>query len=56
MADTKVRSVQLRQNILDLQLDYEKQCKELTDQIRHSREILNGQIRQWEQNYVIRAP
>lgn len=56
MADLKVRRIQLRQNILDLKLDYEKQCRTLTDQVRHSREILIGQIRQWKQNYTIRAP
>ena len=56
MADSRGRMVQLQQTMLDLQLDYEKQCKTLEDQIRHSREILNGEIRQWEQNYVVRAP
>lgn len=56
MADSKARSIQLGQNILDLELDYEKQCRTLTDQIRHSREILIGQIGQWEQNYTIQAP
>lgn len=56
LTDSKIRMSQLEQSIIDLELDYQKQKKELEDEIRHSFEILYGQIKAWDQNYVIRAP
>lgn len=56
IADSRIRMIQLRQNILDLQLDYEKQQKMLRDQIIRNRELLLGQIKAWEQKYIIRSP
>lgn len=56
LADSKVRMSQLEQSIIDLELDYQKQKKELEDDIHHSREVLHAQVKAWDQNYVIRAP
>lgn len=55
LANSKAQHVQLKQNVLDLKLDYQKQKKNLEDQILESIDLLRSLVKQWEQLNIIRS-
>lgn len=56
LANTKIQIAQLNQSIIDQQLEYENQKKQLELILNEAYNNLLGQIAQWEQNYVLKAP
>lgn len=56
LANTQIKVDELRGEVLDLQLKYEQEKSSLQQGIHKSFNQLNGAIREWEQDYVIKAP
>ncbi len=56
LANSKVQIAQLEQSMIDLELEYQKQKKELENEVRRAAEVMYAQMKAWEQMYVVRAP
>ena len=56
LASQKIQLAQLEQSILDLELQYKEQKKQLELALNQSYDNLAGQIAQWEQNYLLKTP
>jgi HlyD family secretion protein len=56
LASQKIQLAQLEQSILDLQLQYKEQKKQLELALNQSYDNLTGQIDQWEQSYLLKTP
>jgi len=56
LSSTQIQINQVDQEIIDLDLDKEKQRKELQDIILHANDNLVAQIDIWEQNYLLKSP
>jgi HlyD family secretion protein len=54
--NTKIRISQLRQSILDLELREKEERSRLQILLNQAYENLSGQVAQWEQRYVLKAP
>lgn len=56
LSATQIQINEVDQDIIDLDLDKEKQRKELQDIILHANDNLVAQIDIWEQNYLLKSP
>lgn len=56
LSATQIQINQVDQEIIDLELDKEKQRKELQDVITQTNDNLVAQIDIWEQNYLLKSP
>jgi len=56
LSSTQIQINEVDQEIIDLDLDKEKQRKELQDIILHTNDNLVAQIDIWEQNYLLKSP
>lgn len=56
LSSTQIQINEVDQEIIDLDLDKEKQRKELQDIILHANDNLLAQIAIWEQNYLLKSP
>jgi len=56
LSSTQIQINEVDQEIIDLDLDKEKQRKELQDIIQHANDNLVAQIDIWEQNYLLKSP
>jgi len=56
LANSSIRISQLEQSVLDLELQYEAEKKRLELALGQAYENLTGQIAQWEQDYLLKAP
>jgi len=56
LANTLITISELEQEILDLQLQKEKEETQLQSKIKETYETLKGQIEIWIQDYIMRAP
>lgn len=56
LSSTQIQINEVDQAIIDLDLDKEKQRKELEDVILHANDNLVAQIDIWEQNYLLKSP
>ncbi len=53
---TKIQITQLQQNILDLEIEYINQKKQLESELSKNFDILKNSIKIWEQNYILKTP
>ena len=56
LTNSSLQISQLEQSVLDLELQYKEERKGLELALSQAYENLTGQIAQWEQNYLLRAP
>ena len=56
LANIKTQLSQLKQNLLELELDYRKQQQGYLADIRQKLEALRDRIGQWDKMYVLRSP
>jgi HlyD family secretion protein len=56
LASQKIQLAQLEQSILDLRLQYRESKKQLELALNQAYDNLVGQIAQWEQDYLLKAP
>ena len=56
LANTRTQLSQLKQQLLELELDYQKQKQEHLNNIRQKLDALQDQTEQWDKRYVFRSP
>lgn len=56
LANIKTQLSQLKQNLLELELDYRKQQQDYLTDIRQKLEALRDRTEQWDKMYVLRSP
>ncbi len=56
LANEQIQISVLQQSILDLELKYKEQKKQLEGLLKQAYENLIGQVTQWEQRYVLKTP
>jgi HlyD family secretion protein len=56
LADTRLRLEQLEAELLDLSLQEREKNQQLLTQLQQTLRNLSGQLAQWDQTYVLRAP
>jgi HlyD family secretion protein len=56
LSNSRIRILQLEQNVLDLQFQYRNETKRLQLALNQGYENLTGRIAQWEQMYLLKAP
>lgn len=56
LANIKTQLSKLKQNMLEIELDYRKQKQDYLDNIHQKIEALRDRIEQWDKMYVLRSP
>lgn len=56
LSNSRIQITQLEQSVMELQLDYRESKKRIELALGQAYKNLNGQISQWETNFVLRAP
>lgn len=56
LSNSRIQLTQLEQSVMELQLEYRESKKRIELSLGQAYKNLNGQISQWETNFVLRAP